>query len=394
MNVGIGLSVSNFLRVPTVPLDPDQVIADLFDAGGGTFYEGAWYDPSDLTTLYQDAAGTTPVTGTGQPVGLMLDKSKGGVSATELVTNGTFDVDEADTSDWDTSGLASTGESVGGVFRVTTLVSNGRQMSSISLVAGKTYIITSKARKVSGTGTALIGVSYASGSTFIPFPQTTSSSFVDLTQIFTATSNGGHVVAGASANGNGVYEFDNISIRELPGNHATQSTSTARPTLQTSGGLYYLDFDGVDDYITTTFTSAQAQPNTLALGYKYDDAAQLGTLIDSPGANRHAFYTETGNTKYYAGLAPIIKGTTTVDEVAIVHFNTTSSSARINGVDYGTANVGANAWGGIRMGANTTPVRWTDARLYSLVGVNRTLTAGEIASLETYLATKSGVTLP
>mgnify|MGYP003641774913 CR=1 FL=1 len=37
--------------------------------------EGAWYDPSDLSTLFQDSAGTTPVTTAGQPVGLMLDKS-------------------------------------------------------------------------------------------------------------------------------------------------------------------------------------------------------------------------------------------------------------------------------------------------------------------------------
>ena len=35
---------------------------------------GAWYDPSDLNTLFQDAAGTTPVTAVEQPVGLMLDK--------------------------------------------------------------------------------------------------------------------------------------------------------------------------------------------------------------------------------------------------------------------------------------------------------------------------------
>lgn len=40
--------------------------------------QGAWYDPSDLTTLFQDAAGTTPVTAAGQPVGRMLDKSGNG----------------------------------------------------------------------------------------------------------------------------------------------------------------------------------------------------------------------------------------------------------------------------------------------------------------------------
>lgn len=37
--------------------------------------QGFAYDPNDLTTLYQDAAGTIPVTAAGQPVGLMKDKS-------------------------------------------------------------------------------------------------------------------------------------------------------------------------------------------------------------------------------------------------------------------------------------------------------------------------------
>ncbi|MFP5511103.1 MAG: hypothetical protein ACLGIP_18440 [Alphaproteobacteria bacterium] len=36
---------------------------------------GVWLDPSDLSTLFQDDAGTTPVTAAGQSVGLVLDKS-------------------------------------------------------------------------------------------------------------------------------------------------------------------------------------------------------------------------------------------------------------------------------------------------------------------------------
>jgi hypothetical protein len=38
---------------------------------------GVWYDPSDLTTLFQDNLGVSPVTTPGQTVGLMMDKSKG-----------------------------------------------------------------------------------------------------------------------------------------------------------------------------------------------------------------------------------------------------------------------------------------------------------------------------
>lgn len=44
---------------------------------------GAWFDSSDLRTLFQDAAGTVPVTAVEQPVGRMLDKSGRGNHATQ-----------------------------------------------------------------------------------------------------------------------------------------------------------------------------------------------------------------------------------------------------------------------------------------------------------------------
>ncbi len=47
---------------------------------------GAWYDPSDMSTLFQDSAGTTPVTAVEQPVGLMLDKSGRGNHALQATT--------------------------------------------------------------------------------------------------------------------------------------------------------------------------------------------------------------------------------------------------------------------------------------------------------------------
>jgi len=36
--------------------------------------QGLWYDPSQLDTMFQDSVGTTPVTGPGDPVGLILDR--------------------------------------------------------------------------------------------------------------------------------------------------------------------------------------------------------------------------------------------------------------------------------------------------------------------------------
>ena len=37
--------------------------------------QGFWYDPNDLSTMFQDAAGTVPITAVGQAVGLIRDKS-------------------------------------------------------------------------------------------------------------------------------------------------------------------------------------------------------------------------------------------------------------------------------------------------------------------------------
>jgi hypothetical protein len=71
MQIGLGLSLTN-LRGGFNP-------SALFAAGE----QGAWYDPSDITTLFQDDAGTTPVTAAGQSVGLMLDKSGRGNHATQ-----------------------------------------------------------------------------------------------------------------------------------------------------------------------------------------------------------------------------------------------------------------------------------------------------------------------
>jgi hypothetical protein len=71
MGIAIGINVTNSKVVATP--------AALFQIGS----VGAWYDPSDLATLFQDSAGTVPVTTPGQPVGKMLDKSGRGNHASQ-----------------------------------------------------------------------------------------------------------------------------------------------------------------------------------------------------------------------------------------------------------------------------------------------------------------------
>jgi len=59
-------------------------LSTLFQDSAGSI-AGAWYDPSDIDTLFQDSAGTTPVTTAGQPVGRMLDKSGRGNHAVQAI---------------------------------------------------------------------------------------------------------------------------------------------------------------------------------------------------------------------------------------------------------------------------------------------------------------------
>ena len=60
------------IRLPMVLRESfNQLIKSIFANGE----QGFAYDPNDLSTMFQNAAGTVPVTAVGQPVGLILDKS-------------------------------------------------------------------------------------------------------------------------------------------------------------------------------------------------------------------------------------------------------------------------------------------------------------------------------
>jgi hypothetical protein len=190
---------------------------------------GVWYDPSDLTTLFTDTAGTTPVTTPGNTVALMLDKSKGLTLGTELVTNGDF---ASGTTGWSSStSLTSTATITSEEFVVTAVSANGRQVSGITCVIGKSYKVTGFARVATGAGSAIISVSDdAAGLSERAGVTTLSTSATPLTLVFVATKTTHYITLGNAASGTGNKIFDNISVRELPGNHATQATAASRPT--------------------------------------------------------------------------------------------------------------------------------------------------------------------
>jgi hypothetical protein len=233
-----GLSGDGSVVVPV--WDPSE----LFASGE----QGAWYDPSDFSTMFQDSAGTTPVTAVEQNVGLILDKSKGagyaGGSFTgtgpELVSNGTFDTD---TTGW-ASSQSATLSVVSGRIRITKNGSNnGGATQTITLVAGKNYLI--KASLFLGTHNR---GSFSVSNVTPAISTDTIDSNANYQFIVQATAASAVVTIrnGGSAQVDGTYvEYDNVSVVELPGNHATQSTSGSRPVLRARYNLltYSEQFD-------------------------------------------------------------------------------------------------------------------------------------------------------
>ena len=67
----------------SAPSATGEAAIDTLRSRGWTVTVTGGYSPSDLSTLFQDSAGTTPVTTAGQPVGLMLDNSGNDNHATQ-----------------------------------------------------------------------------------------------------------------------------------------------------------------------------------------------------------------------------------------------------------------------------------------------------------------------
>ena len=220
-----------------------DAIANLFSNGE----QGVWYDPSSINTLYQDSQGVTPVTAVGEPVGLMLDKSKG-LKAIEKVSDTEFDNPSA----WDLepSLAISNGELV--------LSSSGTSggagaFTAGATVVGRSYKISFEVTAISGS-TIHVAMCDSKGGDNQQAITPSINSVGKHSFIITAT---GQPTAGARlrlAKGSGrTATVINFSMQEIQGSHATQPTSTKRPIYarHPEGGIrnllsYTQEFD--DDY--------------------------------------------------------------------------------------------------------------------------------------------------
>lgn len=273
-----------------------SMVKTLFSAGE----QGVWYDPSDFSTMFQDAAGTVPVTAVGQPVGLILDKSKGAIR-----NNGNAEynilryTEDLSNSYWATTyvskSVAVAPDGTNTAIKITPNTSNLQHhiLPAPGVPVGQwKYSFYAKADGYRYLGVWGINqLSYLDLIDGVVAQKSVDHSTVNITKLnngwnyidirFTPYNPNSYrvypieTVGTPSFAGNGtsgillwhpdlrlaayadvepVYQRKGAGswLSEIPGNHAFQATTASRPTLQIdTAGNYFLSFDGVDDSLVT-----------------------------------------------------------------------------------------------------------------------------------------------
>lgn len=358
--------------------------ASLFSSGE----QGVWYDPSDFSTMFQDASGTTQVTGENQSVGLILDKSKGLAIGPELATS-------PDLS-WNASSVDDTA-------------------ILAPVVSGLWYRF-----QYTGLSTAsTTGTSLRIGTTLLsPNRPITSSTPSSGTQYFQATATGNFLV-NATANTNNTGSFSSVSVRQISGNHAIQVTTASQPLLQRDGsGFYHILFDGNDDFLVSSaidFTGTDKV--SLFSGVQKNSDATLAIIAEfsvNAQSNLGAFWlassSPTGGAEYRINLngttvtgyamssyaAPIkntiislmdIAGADRTTEIIPRVNNATPTLTGLSNANAGTGNFGSYPLYLGRRGGTTLQF---NGAIYGLVLLGRTANASEVAQTEAWVNGKTG----
>jgi hypothetical protein len=231
--------------------------------------------------LYQDAAGTTPVTALGQPVGLALDKSRGALANLGPELAATLP----------TPTIIDFGGSVGAWNGTTREMSNTvtgtdnaypRFQFALGMTVGARYMVRGRlsgnlAAVASGSNPS---IRLATGGTAnnISFNATTGTFWG--VQVAGATSL--QVLLNGTIAAPVAVVIDEISVREVPGVHAIQATSASRPALDARVNL----LTRTEEFDNAAWTKAGASVTANSV-VAPDGTTTADTLIESATTGGH-----------------------------------------------------------------------------------------------------------
>lgn len=402
--------------------------------------QGAWYDPSDLSTLFQDSAGTTPVTALGQPVGLMLDKSGRDNHATQATDTARPTIqalvnllgrsENISLAPW-SSYVKGTG--------VAPVVTDGQLAPDGTLTATRVVVDrgagnTSSDRSIWRTsGPVVGGVSYTGqawikaatpsevGKTLRFGYETGATGVITIpeewtliTHTVTATVTGGISFILETRGAQTSDQTVDFLIWHPQVEIGTTPTTYQRVTSATDyadvGAKRYLQFDGVDDFLVTPsidFTGTDKM--TVVAGVRKESDAGQGAVAEltaSTAANNGSFLlaapdgatatyafdskgtvqTDAVGSGFTAPLTSVLTGTGDIaGDSAILRVNGTQADADAG--DQGTGNYANAALYIGRRGGTSLPL---NGRIYSLLVRGALSTQAQIEAAERFANLKTG----
>lgn len=413
--------------------------ATLFIGGA---IKGSFYNPSDVTTLYQDDAGTTPVTAFEQTVGRIIDLSGNGNHATQSVAASrpaysakynllTF-TELFTNAAWSTF---VSGVGVAPVINSTGVISNvsfncGNLTSSSNRSAFRQFFTCAPSTPLSLRFQLRAGTPSDVGRQLRVVVESLSSN----SQIVTLTANFqtisiSHTTGSASTSGQILFEtrgtfvnsavanidFTQIDIRRtidtvsLP----TYQRVAAANSYDTAGFPAFLAFDGSNDSMLTSaidFTGTNKM-TVFAGAAKLSDAAQavVAELSATIASNNGTFLLSAPNSAA-ANYNFSSKGTTQVDNTVTTYTapNTAvltgqadiaapSNIIRVNGAQagsvattQGTGNFGNYA---LNIGRRNNATLPFNGRLYGLIVLGAAASDWQVFAVEKWMAGKTGISI-
>jgi hypothetical protein len=359
--------------------------------------QGFWLDPSDAATAFQTSTGTTAGV-VGQPLGLRYDKRLGLTLGAELVASST-----PDGVGWASQGTVSV---AGSQITFGSQFAN-RRYAVAGLSSTKFYRFSFKARRISGnTAMSMFFENSDTGGDIAAITLT------GQVATFSATVRGDPVLVNfgiqdRNAAGWGIVEMFDVSVRELPGNHAAQGTSPSRPVWNQDGAFYRDTFDGFDDSMSI------AAGGGSTTGFFYCGAVNVAggagtarTIISDAGANTgYRLRINAANVLELAAgngvsfTTAVTAGTLTVGNTYVV--TAWHDGVNLN-VQIGQGTVGQTAFGAVTAGtAGMTESKDNGvATSFGNVGLyNRMYRAGPVpsaaqrAAVQSFMSAKSGAAL-
>jgi len=359
---------------------------------------GGMWDMGDTATLFQDAA--TPVTAVTQPIGIVLDKSRGLALGTEAVPsinwNGGYTTNGA--KQIPTGWFEYTPANVASAtvlpnsyqFTATAHLAGIQLDASSATIVGKFNKYTIRARKtafVSGTPTLQLytGVWHE----IVPAGAAIGDWYTK-TIYALAT----YPVIICSFTSSASWEVEYLTVKEQLGNHATQPTAGWLPLYQVDGGYGCAQFDGTDDELFTGALTPNSDMDCFIAIYRNSAAPSVVAYDQLTGG---FCVMDSGDAASTATFGIPATNTYAVDGVSVAGGTGTTRAQLASAVSPGAwhiieaRNLNLSSFSPLRVG-NYGPTWPLEGKIGGIVLISA-LSTVDRNLVRTYLGSKVGLTL-